>query len=487
MAVVALALYAAAVRANGADMALKHSDVVFMYASPDDVYRAYGATFVGWGGASSGEDVKRHHDLGIRCTGSMWCLTAGAKLIHENAEIRNACAVDIEGKPVEVPWLFDHTHEGTKSYFGCTNNPAFREHCRREVERCMKGGADGLHVDDHLGVASPAWYFGGGLCDYCIAAFREYLKENVPADELAKAGVADVNTFDYRDLIRKRAATREEYKKVQRQIPLMNHFLEFHAQAAAEHVKLLGEIAAKTAGHTVTLSANAGLPDKAHTYVIKYLTHIICEVGQNAHSGTVKIHHAIEAYELATKLGKPLAATASGWDWALVKEKKLETLPRFWIALAYAHGQRFMVPHPNNQWCFTDKLGTHWYQAPVEAFAPIYRFIRKNAECFDDFETASAEGVKVSEKVHVTVRKNERTGAPALHVLNLDYAAAEDRMLPAQNVAITLPEGLLPKDAKQAHILSYDAEPAAVELKRDAGSCAIILPELRLWSVIVVE
>ena len=31
------------------DMVLKHSDVVFMYAAGDEAYKAYQATFVGWG------------------------------------------------------------------------------------------------------------------------------------------------------------------------------------------------------------------------------------------------------------------------------------------------------------------------------------------------------------------------------------------------------------------------------------------------------
>ena len=48
---------------------LKHSEIVFMYAADSKAYRAYGATFVGWGGANTAAQVKRHHDLGIRCTG----------------------------------------------------------------------------------------------------------------------------------------------------------------------------------------------------------------------------------------------------------------------------------------------------------------------------------------------------------------------------------------------------------------------------------
>ncbi len=79
---------------------LRRSEVAFMYAADDDAYRAYGATFVAWGGADTKEAVKRHRDLGIRCTGSTWCLTAGAKNIHDDPALREAVARDIEGNPI---------------------------------------------------------------------------------------------------------------------------------------------------------------------------------------------------------------------------------------------------------------------------------------------------------------------------------------------------------------------------------------------------
>ena len=69
--------------------------------------------------------------------------------------------------------------------------------------------------------------------------------------------------------------TREQYKKVQHQIPLMDLFLEFHAEAAAEHTRQLGELASQVAGHPVLLSANAGLPNRAHAHLVKYLTYIV--------------------------------------------------------------------------------------------------------------------------------------------------------------------------------------------------------------------
>jgi hypothetical protein len=466
---------------------LRRSEVVFMYAADSDAYRAYNVTFVAWGGAETAEEVKRHHDMGIRCTGSMWCLTAGAENVHKNPALRNACAVDIEGKAVEVPWLFDHTYQGTKTYFGCTNHPEFRSLCRQRVREAMAGKADGLHVDDHLGTAGAAWWQGGGFCDYCMNAFRAYLKEHATKEQLEQASISDIDTFDYRMLVRKYAKTRAEYKKVQHQIPLMGLFLDFHATAAAEHTRQLGLLAEEVAGHPVLLSANACIPDKAHEYVIKNLTHIVCEVNQNAGDGIDNIDHAIQAYALATRVGKPLAATASGWDWAYVKEHQCEELVRFWIALAYAHGQCFMAPHPKRQWCFNDKLGTHWYAAPIEAYAPLYRFIRVHDCWFDGFQAFEPQRLDVPKNVLCTVRRKPDSQRIVLHVLNRNYDKEKQRMNPLNQVKISFEKPSVPNAMEQARVLSYDAAERIIPVTKRDEMREIILPELKLWNMVVFE
>lgn len=459
-----------------------------MYAASDEAYKAYDATFVAWGGAETAQKVNHHHELGIRCTGSMWCLTAGAENLHKDPKLLAACAVDIEGKPVEVPWLFDHTYQGTKSYFGCTNHPEFQKLCRERVRQAMAGKADGLHVDDHLGTAGSTWQ-GGGFCDYCMKAFREYLKSHATQEQLQKAGVEQIDDFDYRTLVRKYATTNQEYRKAQYKIPLMDLFLEFQAEAAAEHTRQLGQLAAEVAGHPVLLSANAGLPSKAHTYVVKNLTHVICEVGQNAPAGTRQIDHAIEAYELATTLGKPLAATASGQDWAFVKQNNCAELVRFWVALAYAHGQRFMVPHPQRQWCFNNELGTHWYAAPMEAYAPMYRFIRANAACLDGFEAVAVKDHKPAApaSVLVTVRKNSGSRQVVLHVLNRDYDTQAKNMKPQANVEVSLDKALVSATKPYAKLLSFDKPAQQVDLVQSADKVSVRIPELKLWTLVVLE
>ena len=462
---------------------LKHSDVAFMYASTPEAYKAYGATFVAWGGAETAEKVKAHHDRGIRCTGSMWCLTAGAKALYEDEKLRDAVAKDIEGKPVAVPWLFDHTYKDMKSYFGCTNHPAFRAHSERKVREAMAGGADGLHIDDHLGVAQAATAFGGGLCDYCIAAFREYLKKHATPEQLAKAGASDLEKFDYRDLIRKDAKTRSEYMKVRRTIPLMDLFDRFHLEAAAEFVNRLRDVGTQAAGHPILLSANAWLVDQRHAVVAKHLTHVVCEVEFNAAKGPAGAEHALGSFRAARERGLPLAATASGWDWAYVKANNTEDLVRYWIAFTYAHGQWFMAPHPKKQWCFTDKLGTHWYEAPTEAYAPLYQFIRKNAEWFDGFEGADVGAITAPPTVLCVARRKGASGPVVLHLVNRDYDAEAKRMRPMKNVSLMGFSTL----GGRARLLSYDAEPQGLKTWTEGGATQIKLPELRLWSLVVIE
>jgi hypothetical protein len=351
----------------------------------------------------------------------------------------------------------------------------------------MAGGADGLQVDDHLGAAHPAWYLGGCFCDHCMKAFLVYMKKHSLPELLKKAGVRNWNGFDYRDIVRKYARTARQYAKVRNRIPLMAEFLSFHAEAAAANVRGLGELAAEVAGHPVLLSANACLPIEPHECVTKHLTHIICEVGQYLPRKTHAkgMGNAIKAYQLADSLGKPMACTALGHDWSYVKDRNGLELVRFWIAVAYAHGQRFMVPHPTRQWCYDEKRGSHWYGAPIKAFAPMYRFIRANAQWFDGFETVKVKGIRKPANVLCTVRRNKQSGATVVHVVNTAYDEKKMRMRPKSNIRIQLPRQLLMKKHDAARVLSFDGSQRQAVVKTSGGKLTVDIGELRLWSLIV--
>jgi hypothetical protein len=492
---------------------LEKSDVVAMYKATDlQTYSDYGTTVLAWGGAHTIEDVRVLTEMGIHATGSMWCLTAGAEALHKNADLREATCRDIENKPIAVPWLHDHVYEGTPSLWGCTNHPTFRAHMRAKVCEAMAGGAYGLHVDDHLGTASPAAWQGGCFCDYCVEGFRRHLQRAGNPEHLRQAGVASWDGYDYRDTVRKYAKTREEYLRVQQSIPLHQEFVDYQVQQAAENVRQLKRLAEDIVGREVSLSANAGLPSLMHTVVTPYLSYLVAEVEHHASQGTSQLLEAVRAYRMAEAIGKEVAATAAGWDNAYIYEHGSEQLMCTWIALAYACGQRFMMP--SRMWCYTKEKGTHWYQGRTEVFAPLYRFVREHRRLFDGLATVGplkapagapetfethekrlrlqsllAEGdprpMSVGESVWLFPR--EGNGVAVIHAVNMDYVQQTDTVVPKKDLTITVPDSLFGRRFGHATLYTYeqcDGRPEELRVSESEGGISVVVPSLRLWGVI---
>lgn len=364
---------------------LKHSDVVFMYTTTAEIYKAYEATWVAWGGASE-DAVKTAQSLGIHYVASMWTLTAGAENLHKRSDLRDAVSKDILLKPIIVPWLWDHTYEGTPSYFGCTNNPTFREFSRERVIAAMKTGADGLHVDDHLGSAGSFWH-GGCFCDFCIEGFREYLKDEAYKEELEKYDI-NIDDFNYRDFIKKKVSTREEYKDQRAGLPLTEIYWLYQTKAAAAFVMELRKLAEEVKGKPITCSANTFMPNAVHLVVTPNLTHCVGEADFRLEEKNPPESSSIAVFKLMDAIGRSMAATGSGWNWAYAHANNNAVgLVRQWVAESYALGHRLMVPH--RKWAFTQEKGTHWYQSKPEDFVDLYRFVRKNADLFDNYRPYS--------------------------------------------------------------------------------------------------
>ena len=364
---------------------MKHSDVVFMYPADPEIYRIYKATWVAWGDVSP-ERVREAQAMGIHYAASMWALTAGAENLHKRGDLRDAVCKDILLEPMIVPWLWDHTYEGTPSYFGCTNNPTFREFTRERVISAVKTGADGLHIDDHLGSAGSFWH-GGCFCDFCISGFRDFLKNGNYGDELEKYNI-EIDDFNYRDFLRKRVSTREEYNKRRGELPLTELYHTYQVKSAAAFVLELRKVAEDVKGGPITCSANTFMPNPVHLVVTPNLTHSVCETEFRPSGKNPPDASPLVAFKLMDAIGKPMAATASGWNWAYAHaHDNAVGLVRLWIAESYALGHRLMVPH--RKWAFTQEKGTHWYQSKPEDFAYLYQFIRQNADLLDGYEPYS--------------------------------------------------------------------------------------------------
>ncbi len=372
---------------------LKRSDVVFMYQADAKTYADYGATALGWGGKPTAKALEEAK--GVKFFGSVGMVTEFSRYYERFPDTyEQGLCRDINGKPVKVPWLTDHQHKGVPFWWCCTQQPLFRQYIQERVVETIKAGAEGLHVDDHMGTSGGLW-LGICFCDRCNSGFARYLARLEPS-ELQRLAIEKPEGFNFRDTVQSWLSLDGNKKPAQH--PVWSHFVTYQCRAAAEFMMSLRELAAKTAGHPVPVGANAGLLWPRHLADYKAVDLFSAETDH--HAAARKFSDTpILAYRLADAVSRPYAATASGQDWAYIKEQNLHGLVRGWIALAYASGHFLMAPQ--RQWCYTPEKGTHWYNGPKEKFAPMYQFVRKNAAFLDDYDTYADVGVVLPHRAFV--------------------------------------------------------------------------------------
>jgi len=403
------------------DITLRRSDVVFMYDNPAK-YEPYGCTVMGWAGHGDAKRVAEAHAKGVRLFAtSIGFRTEGRGVIDFTEKFLDAACYDLDAKPITVPWLWDHKYKGHPYYWWCTNSPEFRRYLEHRLQQAMSAGPDGLHIDDYTGTAGCVTWLGGCFCRHCMAGFRQYLAQQTTPETqqtLAKLGITDLTHFDYGEFLRSRGVQRDEYLKRRWAMPLAREFLDFQMKANTQFVVEFRRQAEKLRGRPMAFCVNSGLSSPEALAIAPHLTYFCCEVDHQAAKGQLP-GHPIYVYKLADGLGRPVASTASGYDWSFVHEHKKEGLVRLWIALSYAMGHNFMAPH--RQWCYTQEKGTHWYDGPDEAYAWVYQFVRRQARLLDGYEAVAPVAVLYDNAARRQGRANIEPICIRLAELNIPF------------------------------------------------------------------
>ncbi len=390
--------------ASAQEARVKRSDVVFMGAKDAEVYDAYGATMVSWGGkagTTKGAEnwfkkrVATAHEQGLRYCAGLAFRTAFREMIDfDRDNFMDSVCRTLDGEPLLVPWLWDQKHkDGYPAYWFCTNAPGYREYLKDQARRAMVVDVEGLHIDDYAGTAGTEWR-GGCFCRHCMAGFREYLRANVSAERLAECGVESLDDFDYGAFLKAKGFTVKDYRnKVGSTLPLGPEFLTFQYRSSAAWVGEVREYAEGLIGHPLMLSVNSSASNYKSLVIAPQLTYFCGEVPRDAAKLTVPTN-SIFVFKVGDALDRPQVSTASGQDWAFVMEQSKPGLVRTWIAQAYAFGHQLMCPH--RQWAYTKEKGTHWYQSKPEEYADLYQFVRKYADLFDGYDAIAKVGLVYS-------------------------------------------------------------------------------------------
>ena len=438
--------------------ALKHSDVVFMGGASKELYQAYGTTVVDWGGHAYGTNAKAigefrarvetAQSLGIHYNAGIGMLTEFLGMIDSCPDHEHAICRNIEGKPILVPWLWDHKVHGQlgKAYWFCSNSQLYQKYLRDRTALAMAGEPDGYHIDDYGGTTGSIWS-GGCFCESCMPLFSAYLKQHIPPAKLRELGIERLEGFDYgKFLLAKYVKDHAEFIKKRYSLPLYTEFQEFQAKAAGDVVRQLQEYASSLRGKPLARCVNGTPPSQQAFVVMPHVDHFSCEIGMGSPgsewSGLATNQLSTSAafvYKCGDMVQRGIAGTAGGQDWAYVIEHKTVNLTRYWIAESYALGHCFMAPG-RSQWAYTKEKGTHWYKAKAEDYADLYQFVRQNKTLFDDYESAAQIGVLFSDAAVRKGKKEAQTAATALLKANVPFAlvAAGDALLDARLNAPTL-------------------------------------------------
>jgi len=399
------------------DARVKRSDVVFMGPKDGELYDAYGATMVSWGGFLRQDtegakkwflnNISTAHERGMRYCVGLAFRTAFAAMIDFDENFEESICLTLDREKLLVPWLWDHEHKGHPAYWFCTNAPGYREFLRWKVRQACLTDIEGLHIDDYAGTAGTEWR-GGCFCPHCTAAFRAWLGEHVAPEKLEEVGVESLEDFDYGEFLRGQGVTVDDYRrKVDSTLPLGPEFLTFQYKASAAWVEEIHKYAEEITGHPLMLSVNSAASSPKSLVIADKLTYFCGEVPRSADQRQVSTH-PILVFKLGDALGRPQVSTASGQDWAYCMEHDLPGLVRTWVAQAYAYGHQLMCPV--RQWAYTQEKGTHWWETDPDDFTDLYRFVRQNAALLDDYEAVADVGLVYS---NAAFRKNQKQGQEA--------------------------------------------------------------------------
>ena len=418
----------AAADVTAGERAVKRSEVVFMGRKDREIYEAYGATMVSWGGrpwkdderavAHFGKQVKVARDLGMRYCGGAAFRTSFRGMIDFDENWKDSHCLTIEGKPITVPWLWDQKHkDGHPAYWFCSNAPGYRKYLKWQVMTAMKVDVDGLHIDDYNGTAGTE-YHGCCFCKNCMRMFGEYVKRNVSAERLKQCGVKSPEDFDYKAFLNgKGIKTVADYRRILNSAEHLGpEFVRFQYFTAADFVGETRRYAEQLADHRVLLSVNSSCSGPKSLVIAPQLSYFCGEVHHGAEKSPWGPQQnwdltPVWTFKLADAIDRPQCCTGSGGDWAYIAEHKKPGLVRRWIAQDYAFGHCLMAPH--RQWAYTKTKGTHHYQSTAEDFAHLYRFVRRNATLFDGYEAVAPVALLYS---------NAAARASHRHIQNMQHA-----------------------------------------------------------------
>lgn len=384
-------------------MALKRSDVLITRPCSMDVYRRYRATGLGWGflpepdrrGLPPAEemmrDVDEAHRCGVKFQGRVELDADWMGMIDFDSNFMESTVRDLNDKPAITWWT--HTYKGHPSYHFCTNAPGYRRYLFYQLRRVMDAGTDWLMIDSAIPtIGALNARYGGCFCQHCLSGFREFLKENIHAADLAATRINDIDNFDYRAFLLANGMTDQRYRAeilaFPPVIPLAKEYFDYQWREVNALFRAFKRCA-QAYGDDVPMSSNSPFYWAEFIYAVDAHDFYTNEMDYKTPEEEILPTEPVYTFKLADALDRLIAITGVPRAFEPCRRNDRPGHIRLWIAQAYAHGHVFMAP---------DKMWTmrcagepdRWYHSKLGDYEDLYHFVRDYPELFDDYDSVGS-------------------------------------------------------------------------------------------------
>lgn len=445
------------------------------------VMRAFHVTRDLWTYGNRKDYVDKVKALGITYQGTlngMWGAESGLSVPDHGGDTTGR-AYDLDGIKYVPSWM-----RGWKlkvpNFIGCCNHPDFRALFWKGGEELIAAGVDAIHVDDWAMNAYWCRVAGTCFCEHCMAGFSEYLEQHLSTEQLAQAGINNLDTFDYADYVREHDGVQsaDEYRRRYQELTLSQQFADFQITSLRRFFRDFSAHIDRVAGRHVPISVNHQFGDGGTEFSHSYCVDLHdFQVGE-------KFRDDLASHILACKLAEGLGM------WQVISPMP-RRLGATYAALAttYAFGQLYLVPWDIYMGSQPNGPPLPRFFGAVEQFGPYYDLIHTHPELFDDYKAPAMVGVLVNldeprrqETLQVCERL-VRLGVPyrvivgAAKYARIPLREEEMARLPTV-VAISPPETFCAED--QAAIAQARATRGVRLLDSNDSSDAVTQPVLRV-------
>lgn len=366
---------------------LERSTVFTLHAphTPEEiasVLSEYQVDVIGWGSAAE-QNLAAIKALGIEyhmtLSGSVW---GGASLDDPTSPQGRLVCESFDGTRIRTRG----TGFTTTLYRMCGNKPGWADEWL--ARNAASGSFDGYQLDAPIGSGGHYGAFlvdGACYCDPCIEKFREYLKNEYSAEELAAQGVVDIEAYNQRDIVNAALKGRtfaDAFKADD--IKFGKDYLWFQMRTGIRTGTRMLEIIRENDPDGV-LKANAWHLAPYNLYTADLVDYFFVE--NHYYAGEWRKRSMSKGvsklFKLADSTGTSCVSIPTIDDFKILRENGFRNVneQKLWIAGSYALGGYCVAP-VRYEWA-----GTPFYEPDPALFSPIYKFIKEHKFLFDGFES----------------------------------------------------------------------------------------------------